>query len=231
MAKGMCMKKFLTAFALLNLTLASLFGASKAAAGISGCYLEVRSCDVYTGPCFANGEMGLSGKEAVMVWSVREGSWKGVVLDGLTVIAVVKTDGTMGDLRYQPRSGPAVLIADAAANPSQEAALNDFARSMAGGLIKKVVSSRTAKMQVSMGDCTKGGCASVKAGNLVEISTRCLGDKDHLCGNEDTFYPPLTSVQDAYPAFTELATFTGSDLNLTWELVGKRSAFLAAFAK
>src|SRR6266481_6095267 len=112
----MRMKKFLTAFALLNLTLASLFGASKAAAGISGSYLEVRSCDVYTGPCFANGEMGLAGKEAVMVWAVREGSWKGVALDGLNVIAVVKTDDTLGDLQYQPRSGPAVLITDAAAD-------------------------------------------------------------------------------------------------------------------
>src|SRR5436309_545685 len=123
----MRMKKVLTAFALLNLALGSVLGASKAAPEISGSYLEVRSCDVYTGPCFANGEMGLSGKEAVMVWSVREGSWKGVALDGLTVIAVVKTDGTMGDLRYQPRSGPAVLITDAAASAKQKEALADFA--------------------------------------------------------------------------------------------------------
>ena len=84
------MKKFLTALALLNLTLVCLLGATKAAPEISGSYIEVRSCDVYTGPCFANGEMGLSGKEAVMVWSVREGSWKGVALDGLTVIAVAR---------------------------------------------------------------------------------------------------------------------------------------------
>src|ERR1051325_8543528 len=126
--------KMLNAIALFTLAAIPSFAATPQASGISGGYLEVRSCDVYTGPCFANGEMGLSGKEAVMVWSVRAGSWKGVALDGLTVIAVVKTEGTMGDLRYQPRSGPAVLIADAAANPSQEAALNDFARSMAGGL-------------------------------------------------------------------------------------------------
>src|SRR5438552_10287166 len=110
----------------LNKTLAILLlaagpplAAKELAPGISGSYLEVRSCDVYTGPCFANGEMGLAGKEAVMVWAVREGSWQGVPLDGLNVIAVVKTDGTMGDLRYQPRSGPAVLITDAAASTTQ----------------------------------------------------------------------------------------------------------------
>src|SRR6476659_7010352 len=136
----------------LNLSVAmataSPLAASQSAPEISGGYLEVRSCDVYTGPCFANGEMGLAGKEAVMVWSVRTGSWKGVALDGLNVIAVVKTDDTMGDLQYQPRSGPAVLITDAAADAKQKEALADFARSMAGKLIRNVADIKTAKMEV-----------------------------------------------------------------------------------
>ena len=218
-------------FALLMLAAGSVLAAKQPAPGISGGYLEVRSCDVYTGPCFANGEMGLAGKEAVMVWAVREGSWNGVALDGLNVIAVVKTDGTMGNLRYEPRSGPAVLITDAKADARQKGALADFAKTMAGKLIKNVVDVKTAKMDVAIGTCSKAGCASVKAGDLVEISTRCFGDKDHVCGNEDTFYPPLTDVNDAAPAFAETASFKGTGLDLTWELVGKRSAFLAAFAK
>ena len=37
-----------------------------AAAGIRGDYVEVRSADVYTGPCFANGEVGLVGDEAIL---------------------------------------------------------------------------------------------------------------------------------------------------------------------
>ena len=118
--------------ATLILAAGPVLAAPGIAPGISGDYLEVRSCDVYTGPCFANGEMGVTGKEAVMVWSVREGKWKGVALGGLNVIAVVKTDGTMGDLRYQPRSGPAVLITDAKADARQKEALSDFAKSMAG---------------------------------------------------------------------------------------------------
>ncbi len=217
--------------ATLMLVAGSMLPAKQSAPEISGGYLEVRSCDVYTGPCFANGEMGLSGKEAVLVWAIREGSWQGVALDGLNVIVVVKTDGTMGDLRYQPRSGPAVLITDAKASAKQKEALVGFAQSMAGKLIKQVVEVKTADMEVAIGTCAKAGCAAVKAGDLVEISTRCLGDKDHLCGNEDIFYPPLTAVTDAHPAFTELASYRGTGLNLTWDLVGKRSAFLAAFSR
>src|SRR3954466_3018034 len=86
--------------------------ASNPRPSISGDYLEVRSCDVYTGPCFANSEMGLTGKEGMLFWSVRDGSWNGVSLKGLNVMAVVRVDGTLGNLKYQPRSGDAVLIVD-----------------------------------------------------------------------------------------------------------------------
>ena len=85
---------------------------------ISGDYLEVRSCDIYTGPCFANAEMGLTGKETIMVWSVKQGSWEGASLDGLSVIAVLRTDATLGNVKYEPRSGKAVLIVDEKANPA-----------------------------------------------------------------------------------------------------------------
>src|SRR5213595_4081333 len=93
---------------ILSLAALTAIASTQTAPTISGDYLEVRSCDVYTGPCFANAEMGLTGKEGMLIWSVREGSWNGVMLDGLNVIAIVRADGTLGDLRYQPRSGKAV---------------------------------------------------------------------------------------------------------------------------
>ena len=46
---------------------------------ISGEYLEARSCDVFTGPCFANGDIGLNGREAVMAWKVDAGKFKSLV--------------------------------------------------------------------------------------------------------------------------------------------------------
>ena len=216
---------------ILLLAAATAFATKGPAPTISGDYVEVRSCDVYTGPCFANAEMGLSGKEGILVWSVRQGTWNGVPLDGLNVIAVVRADGTLGDLRYQPRRGKAVLVVDRMATPKQQAALVDLARSLAGGLIQEVAEVKAASMEVAIGACARKGCASVKAGKLVEISTRCLGAKDHLCGNEETFYPPLTDVTGACPAFAELASFAGSGLNLTWDWVEKRNAFTGSFAR
>jgi hypothetical protein len=219
--------KILISISMLALAAAAMAGNTTPT--ISGDYLEVRSCDVYTGSCFANSEMNLAGKEGMMVWSVREGAWKGTKLDGLGVMAVVKADGSMGDLKYQPRSASAVLIVDAKADAKQREALADFARTMSGKLITKVVDVKIMPIEAKIATCAKQGCASVKAGDLVEISTSCLGGKHDVCGNEETFYPPLSKVDGAYPVFTDVASFTGRDLDCTWQITGKRSAFLASF--
>lgn len=209
-----------------------LAAATPLLAEISGDYLEVRTCDVYTGSCVANAEMGLIGKEAILVWSVRDGEWNNVALDGLKVIAVVKADDTLGDQKHQPRSGKAVLVVDAKASSAQREALQDMARSLAGKLISEVASVKSVDIDSNLGSCTKAAaCAEVKAGNLIQINTRCFGEKDHLCGNETLHYPPLTEVNGAYPAFTELATFKGTGLNVTFEATGQRSAFLASFSR
>jgi len=219
----------MTLAALLTLTAASALAVTQPQ--IKGDYLEVRSCDIFTGPCFANAEMGTTGKEAMLVWSVKEGSWQGTSLDGLSVIAVVRSDATLGNMKYEPRSGKAVIIVDEKASPSQREALQSFAQSMAGKLIKEVAAVKTSDIHATMGSCSKSGCAAVKARGLIDISTRCFGDNDHVCGNEDIFYPPLTDVNEALPAYTTIAAFQGKGLESTWQFTEQRSAFLASFAR
>ncbi len=221
--------KFSITLTIVAATAQLAFGASDAPK-ISGEYLEVRSCDIYTGSCLANSEMNLAGREGMLFWAVREGAWNGTKLNGLSVMAVVKVDGTLGDMKYKPRSGDAVLIVDSRADAAQKQALEAFARSMAGSLIAKVVDVKSVPIEASLATCSKLGCATVKAGDLVEISTSCLGGKHDVCGNEETFYPPLTKVEGAYPVFTDVASFQGKGLNRTWQIAGTRSAFLAAFS-
>lgn len=219
------------AFAVLALPgLAFATTESEAPTTITGQYVEVRTCDVYTGPCFANSEMGLVGKEAILTWAVDEGTWDGVRLDGLKVVAAIKTDATLGDIRAHTGRSEAALIVDATADEAQKKALVSFAKAMGGKLLDKVVAVESAAIETNVGQCSEGGCAFVKADGLVEIETRCLGGADHVCGNEETYYPPLTSVENASPAFTEKAKFNGKALGVTWQNVGSRGAFLATFA-
>src|SRR5947199_7142038 len=84
------------------------------AAGITGDYIEARTCDVWTGPCFANAEMNLGGKHAVLGWKIEKGSLDNAVLDGLGVVAVVAASDTLG-LKQTGRA-KAILVVDSGAD-------------------------------------------------------------------------------------------------------------------
>ena len=200
-----------------------------AGAAIKGDYMEARSADVYTGPCIANSEVGLTGNEAILAWQVQEGSWKGVSLNGLSVVAVVKAQATLGDPYHTPYPAKSVLILDSRATSEQRTALRDFAAANSDGLLDHVVRIETAPIQMTVEHGDKHGVAKLTAGKFASIETRSLCEGDHLCGNESVYYPPLVSLTHSMPAFTLDDTFTGQGLNVVWEHVDKRSAFVGVF--
>jgi hypothetical protein len=200
-----------------------------ASAAIKGDYLEARSADVYTGPCFANSEVGLTGQEAILAWKVSAGDWKGVSLDGLSVVAVVRASATLGDPYHDPYPARSVLIVDSRATREQRTALAAFAASMAGGLLDHVVRIETAPIQMTVEHGNRHGAARLVAGRFAQIETRSLCQGDHLCGNESVYYPPLVALAHSMPAFTLDSSFTGQGLGEVWKNVDKRSAFVGSF--
>jgi hypothetical protein len=203
-----------------------------AAAEISGDYLETRSADVYTGQCFANGEVGLTGDQAILAWRVRQGSWEGVSLRGLSVVAAVKARGTLGDPYSNPYPAKAVIIVDSRADRQQRAALVRFAQAQAGELLRQIVHIEAAPIDLEVRQHhAHHGAALLRAGAFATVETRSLGDKDHLCGNEETYYPPLTQLAHAMPAVAETDAYHGPGLGVSWETHGKRSAFVGSFAR
>src|SRR5438128_3354323 len=81
-----------------------------AASQIRGDYIETRSADVYTGQCFANGEVNLVGNQALVAWRVASGSWEGVPLDGLVVAGALRANATLGDPYANPYPVKSVLL-------------------------------------------------------------------------------------------------------------------------
>jgi hypothetical protein len=122
------------------------------------------------------------------------------------------------------------LIVDSRATAEQQAALRSFAQTMAGDLLKNVVKVESTPIQVEIGEGDRHGYAKLIAGSLAQIETRSLHGKDHLCGNEDVYYQPLTELMHAMPAFTLNDEFTGRGLGVTWKLNGKRSSFVGNFS-
>lgn len=225
----------LALFAFLSIVLLSLsaFAQKASTAQIKGEYLETRSADVYTGQCFANGEMNLTGDEAILAWHVREGKWDGAALDGLSVGAAVKAQATLGDPYGKPYPAKAVLFVDRSATPAQRQALINFAQQMGGELLRHVVRVVDTRIDMEILHARAeqhSARARLQAGDFVTVETRAIGENDHLCGNEDTFYPPLTETTHAMPAVAVTDQYRGNDLGAAWELHDKRSAFVGTFA-
>ena len=220
------MKK--TLIALIGALCVAAVPSAFAAAAITGDYVEVRSADVYTGPCFANSQVDLEGKQAILAWHVRNGSWQGVDLSGLSVLAVVDANATLGDPYHNPYPAKSVLIIDDHASAEQRGALASLARAQAGKLVGHVIGVESAPIRLALGE--DHGSLSLEAGQLVSIRTRSLCAGDHICGNEEIYYPPLVATSHAMPAFTLEDAFHGKGLGMRWTRMDTRSAYVGTFA-
>ena len=208
------------------------FHSASQAQSIHGDYIETRSADVFTGPCVANGEVGLVGDQAILAWRVEEGTWNGLRLDGLSIVGVVKASATLGDPFSDLKPVKASLIVDKKADGEHQAALIDFAKEMAGNLFSDVAQVEVAPIEIKVQHHGENhGQAWLQAGAIACVQTRMLQDKDHFCKNETTYYPPLTNVSHAMPVVASLDQYQGPGLGVSWTSRGKRSAFIGTFAR
>jgi hypothetical protein len=213
---------------LAALQVLTLAAADKPVPSVRGQYLEARTCDVYTGSCFANADTSLTGRNAVLAWKIEQGTYRGVKLDGLGVAAVLATSDTLGLKQSAPAK--AVVIVDRTATASQREALVAFVRAQTGSLIGEIVAVREASVELELCPCENGACARLEAGE-VKVATRCIyPEHDKACGNESVQYPPLARGVQAVAAMAVEHTYSGKDLNQTWQDAGRRGAFVGHFA-
>jgi hypothetical protein len=205
------------------------YAAPQASPQIYGQYLESRDADVYTGPCFANSEVNLSGHEAILAWHIQQGTWNNVPLDGLSVIAVVRASGTLGDPYENPLPAKAILIVDQQANEEQRSALEAFAQAQAGALLADVVGVEALPVSFQIG--SQHSFATLTAGDQVKLSTRAVVESDMICHNEEVFYPPLAShLTHSMPVVSSESSYQGAALGINWDEFGRRGSFVGFFA-
>jgi hypothetical protein len=186
---------------------------------------------VYTGPCFANSEVGLVGELAVFGWNVTQGAWQGVKLDGLSVVGVIRASHTLGDVARSSYPVKSVLVVDERANLEQRLALQSFAKRMAGDLLQNVVKVYYEPIDFGLENNDLHSMqASLVAGKLAKIQTRALNAGDHLCSNEEVWYNPLTKLDHAMPVVAVANQFRGEGLGTQWSSPDKRSSFLGTFS-
>ena len=197
---------------------------------LRGDYIEARTADVFTGPCFANSEVDLVGNLAVFGWRVQKGEFQGVQLDGLSVVGVVRAQNTLGNIHSPVYPVKSVVLVDERANFEQRRALKAFAQRMGGDLLQDVVKTEYVPIELKFDNNNiHSAKATLNAGALAQIETRAINAGDHHCSNEITWYSPLTKLDHAMPAFALAHSYKGDGLNTKWSNPDKRSAFVGSF--
>ena len=236
------MKRSVLCLVAILCSASALYGGDGAATDVAGSYVEVRSADVFVGACFANSEAGFSGKEATLAWKIERGSFEGVPMDGLSVVAVVRGHSTLGDPLADPSPIQSVLVFDERATTAQRNALRRFVRTSAGPVLGTVVREETAPIRferrrsqpddhhhVAAGSGVLQS-VEVSAGSIVALQTRPFRESDHLCGNAEICYLPLfRDARGALPVFAERMVFRGEGLGAQWSIPNKLSGYVADF--
>lgn len=211
--------------ALIGLAASPLVAGSKGT--VSGEYVEARTAEVFTGGCIMSSEAETIGKQAVLAWKVNQGSFNGVSLDGLSVVAAVAGDRNLGIQEMgglKPAVVKSALYVDQQANPAQRIALVALASQLSNGLVSNVVSVTAAPIRFS----DRGQEITVNGGPVV-LDVNKVMTHDPSCGAMQWFHP-FSTLDHATMGVAEQHAFNGAGLGTKWSDPNKRSAFFGTFS-
>lgn len=194
---------------------------------VVGDYVEARMAEVFAGGCIMGSEAETTGRQALLAWRIAEGTFAGVRLDGLAVVAAVAGDRNLGIREIggeAPDTVRAAVLVDERATPAQREALVALVRELSKGLIDEVVEVKAAPISFTRDDQE----FRVSAGEAtLAVATELTHDPS--CGAMQWFHP-LATVTQASVGLTKAQVYTGRSLGTRWSQVEKRSAFFGTFA-
>ena len=191
--------------------------------GVRGLYVEARTASVFAGACHYNGELTTAGREAVLAWSVKQGSWGGVDLKGVRAVAVVGSEANLVDSAAARRSE---LIVDSNASAAQAKAMARAVESAYGAVLGRVVEVRRAPV----GFDADGKSFKVSAAGAVVLDVEAMPD-DLCCRMPHlVWYAPLVAVEGRKVGHTRAATYAGGAAGEAWQRTGENGAFYGTFS-
>lgn len=218
------MTRAMTVAALVGLAVSPLTAGTRGS--VSGQYVEARTAEVFTGGCIMSSEAETIGRQAVLAWKVDRGSFGGVALDGLSIVAAVSGDRNLGirEIGGEPAATRAAIFVDERANPAQRTALVAMAQELSKGVVGTVV--QVTPMPIAFAD--RGHEITVSAGPArLDVNKHLTHDPS--CGAMQWFHP-LSSLDDATMGVALQNAFSGSALGTRWSDPDKRSAFFGRFS-
>ncbi len=217
------MKQLTVVAALLGIVTAALGASGKNS--VSGTYAEARTAEIFAGGCVINSEAGTAGRQALMAWKVGRGSYDGVTLDNLSIVAAVSANRNLGiqELGGAKAETKAVVYVDQRSSNAQRSALIAMVRELSNGIVNTVVQVHPAPIEFTETAHT----IHVAAGDaLLDVNKHM--NHDESCGDMQWFHP-LSTLANATMGATSRHAFSGSGLGTKWSDPDKKSAFFGSF--
>src|SRR3989442_6592319 len=200
------MKRAIVAAALVGLAASPLVAGGKGS--VSGAYVEARTAEVFTGGCIMGSEAETTGKQAVLAWKVDRGSFNGVSLDGLSVVAAVVGDRNLGiqEIGGGKAATRSAMYVDSRANAAQQIALVAMATELSKGLVGTIVQVTPAPIEFA----DQGKEIHVATGPVaLDVSKEM--SHEPTCGAMQWFHP-LAAVDEVEIGVAARHVFNGNAL-------------------
>jgi hypothetical protein len=199
----------------------SLFVASKlcSAAEPSGEFVELHSCDLYTGGCTASAESTLLGRQVFRAWSIESGQWNGQDLTHLKV-AVLETGSKNLAEKGALADKAEIFVPRGLAQAKREALLSWAAA-------QHPLPRATPVIEAEIIYQRSGQEAAVTVGDTVSLTTMAIGRCGSGACGQALWYEP----QADHSTFEVVASRTSKIQNATlfWADHDRPNVFLASF--
>ncbi|HWP31221.1 MAG TPA: DUF1326 domain-containing protein [Fimbriimonadales bacterium] len=192
--------------------------------GISGTYIEMRTCSIFAGPCHYSGEMMTDGRSAVAIFQVESGSYQGISLSGVKAALLVNSEE---NLVFQ-KPTKSILFLDGASSPSKKQALIQLLQKQLGNYTNNLQDVRDAEIVLTTDNN--------------EISVRVKDSRKPVYDALITFrectsctmpgvlwYRPLSPGVESEIATVEKQTLHENVLEERWVRMDERAAFVGSF--
>jgi len=187
----------------------------------AGEFVELHSCDLYTGGCTASSESTLLGRQLLRVWSIKEGTWNNQNLAGLKVALLelgsvnLADKGALGD--------KAELFVPKGLAPVQKDALLSWVSSQAITPASTQVRDEEITYQRS------GSAANVTVGDSIVLSTMPIAKCSTGACGQALWYEPQVDYSSFEVLASRFSRIQDSTLNFLWTDHDRPNVFLASF--
>jgi hypothetical protein len=201
----------------------SLFVALQACFGAepSGEFVELHSCDLYTGGCTASSESTLLGRQLFRVWSIQQGTWNNQNLADLKV-ALLELGSV--NLAEKGASGEkAEIFVPKGLEPARKEALLSWVNSQG------TTPASTRVVEAAITYQRSGSAAQVAVGDSILLSTATIGKCSSGACGQVLWYEPRAKHSSVEVVASRVSKIQDSFLDFLWTDHDRPNVFLASF--